>query len=197
MNFFNNIVNFAAESELATAVAETAQNNERLFGLDAQLIFDSLVTALNVFILVILLSYILFNPLRAMLKKREDRITSDRETAKSDMEQAAALKAEYEDKLKNINKEADEILSEARKKALVRENSIIDKAHEEAKRIVEHANQEAQLEKKKVVDEVKQEMVTIATAMASKIVAQSMNAKVSDELIEQTLNEMGDKTWRS
>ncbi len=197
MNFFNNIVNFAAESELAAAVAETAQNNERLFGLDAQLIFDSLITALNVFILVILLSYILFNPLRAMLKKREDRITSDRETAKSDMEQAAKLKAEYEDKLKNINKEADEILSEARKKALVRENSIIDKAHEEAKRIVEHANQEAQLEKKKVVDEVKQEMVTIATAMASKIVAQSMNAKVSDELIEQTLNEMGDMTWRS
>lgn len=180
-----------------TAVAETAEKTERLFGLDAQLLFDTAITALNVFILFILLSYLLFNPVRAMLKKRQDKITSDRESAAADKESAQALKAEYEEKLKNINKEADEILSEARKKALKKEQSIIDEAKVEADRIIQHANQEAALEKKRVVDEVKQEMITIAAAMASKVVAGSMDVKISDALVEETLNEMGDETWRS
>ena len=53
----------------------------RLFGLDPQLLFDAAVTAVNVFVLFLLLTFILFNPVRNMLKKRQDKITSDRENA--------------------------------------------------------------------------------------------------------------------
>ena len=42
----------------------------RLFGLDPQLLFDAAVTTVNVFILFLLLTFILFNPVRNMLKKR-------------------------------------------------------------------------------------------------------------------------------
>ena len=47
----------------------------RLFGLDPQLLFDAAVTAVNVFVLFLLLTFILFNPVRNMLKKRQDKIT--------------------------------------------------------------------------------------------------------------------------
>ena len=57
------------------------ETSGRLFGLDYQLLFDAAITAINVFILFLLLSVILFNPVRNMLKKRQDKITSDRETA--------------------------------------------------------------------------------------------------------------------
>ena len=63
----------------------------RLFGLDYQLLLDAAITAFNVFILFVLLSYILFNPVRNMLKKRQDKITSDRESAKDDKQQAQTL----------------------------------------------------------------------------------------------------------
>ena len=72
----------------------------RLFGLDPQLLFDAAVTAVNVFVLFLLLTFILFNPVRNMLKKRQDKITSDRENAENDKKEAGALKAEYEAKLK-------------------------------------------------------------------------------------------------
>ena len=36
--------------------------------------------------------YILYNPVRTMLKTRQDKITSDRETAESDKAEAPALK---------------------------------------------------------------------------------------------------------
>ena len=53
-----------------------------------------------------------------MLEDRKLKIKTDLDTAKSDKEDAAALKAEYDAKLKNIEKEAEQILSEARQKAL-------------------------------------------------------------------------------
>ena len=77
------------------------------------------------------------------------------------------------------------------------ETKIIDEAKAEAARIIERANVEAELEKQKVADEVKQQIVTVAAVMASKLVARSIDEKDSNALIEETLNEMGEKTWLS
>ena len=104
------------------------ETSGRLFGLDYQLLFDAAITAINVFILFLLVSVILFNPVRNMLKKRQDKITSDRETAEKNREDALAMKAEYEEKLKAANKEAELILSDARKTAMHNEQKIIDEA---------------------------------------------------------------------
>lgn len=111
------------------------ETSGRLFGLDYQLLFDAAITAINVFILFLLLSVILFNPVHNMLKKRQDKITSDRETANQSREEALAMKAEYEEKLKAANKEAELILSDARKTAVHNEQKIIDEAKEEAAKL--------------------------------------------------------------
>ena len=169
----------------------------RLFGLDYQLLFDASITAINVFILFILLSFILFNPVRNMLKNRQDKITSDRENAVADKKEALAMKQEYEAKLKAANKEAEGILSDARKVAKHNEEKIVADAKQEAARIIARANTEAELEKQKAADEVKQQIIAVARLMASKVVAESISEADSQGLIEQTLNEMGDKTWLS
>ena len=132
-----------------------------------------------------------------MLNKRQEKIKSELEEAAQDQADAAQLKAQYEDKLKNIDKEAEEILSEARKKALENENRIVAEAKEEAARIIERAHVEAELEKKKAADDVKREMVSIASLMAGKVVAASIDTKVQDTLIDETLKEIGESTWLS
>lgn len=169
----------------------------RIFGLDAQLIFDACVLAVNIFLLFILLSYLLFNPVRAVLKKRQDRITETREQANKDKADANALKEEYTKKLANVQKEAEEILSEARKKGLSNQERIISEAKAEAARIIEFAKQEAELEKKKVADEVKQEIIKVSTIMANKVVAANIDESKQEELINDTLREIGDSTWLS
>ena len=170
---------------------------ERLFNLDLQLLADSVLTLIAVLVLFVLASYLLFNPVREFLKKRQDRIQSDIETAAADKEEANKLREEYDAKLKNIDKEADEILSAARKKALANESKIIAEAKEEAARIIARANEEAVLEKKRAIDDVKKEMVTIASAMAAKVVSASIDTTIQDSLVEETLKEMGDSTWLS
>ena len=169
----------------------------RLFGLDPQLLFDAAITAINVFVLFLLLSFILFNPVRNMLKKRQAKITSDRENAEADKRQAQALKQEYEEKLKAARQEAESILSEARRVAKHNEQKIVDEAKQEAARIIARANTEAELEKQKAADEVKQQIIAVSQLIAAKAVAASINEADSQRLIEQTLNEMGENTWLS
>ena len=140
-----------------------------LFNLDAQLLFDTALLAIAVFFLFMLMSYLLFDPARKLLKDRQEKIENDIDTARSDKEKAQALKAEYEEKLKNVDKEAELILSEARQKALKNQNKIVDDAKEEASRIIKRAQEEAELEKKHAMDDVKQEMIQIASLMLSLI----------------------------
>ena len=169
---------------------------ERILGLDPQLIHDAVLLGINIFILFFALSYLLFNPVRSMLEKRTEKIKDELESAAAD-QKTAGLKTEYEAKLKEVDKEAEAILSDARKKAAKRQEEIIEEAKAESARIIEQAGREAELEKKKALDEMKQEMIAIASMMAGKAVAASMNEKTQSELIDRTLKEIGEETWQS
>ena len=168
-----------------------------LFNLDAQLLFSTLLMAAVIFVLFLLMSYLLFNPAKKLLADRQERIAKDISDAKEASESAEALKAEYESKLKNIEKEAEVILSEARQKALKNEARIIEEAKAEAHRIIKHAQEEAELEKKHAMDDVKQEIIAVAALMAQKVVSASIDTTIQDTLVEETLKEMGDSTWLS
>ncbi|MBQ2922196.1 MAG: F0F1 ATP synthase subunit B [Tyzzerella sp.] len=170
---------------------------ERLFTLDAQFLFDTIVLALSMLLLFTALSYLLFNPVRDLLEKRKQRIVDDREAAKREKEEALGYKEEYEKKLQEVDKEVQVILSEARKKAMKNENAIIAEAREEAARIMARANAEIELEKKRALDDMKQEMIAIASMMAQKVVSASIDTDVQESLIDETLKEMGENTWLS
>ena len=88
---------------------------ERLIGFDPQLLADSAITGFAVLFLFFILSYLLFNPAKDMLKKRRERVAGDLDSAKEAKAQAEALKAEYEEKLAGFKKQADAILEDARK----------------------------------------------------------------------------------
>lgn len=168
-----------------------------IFGLDPQLLVDAVITIIAMFALFLLLSYLLFNPARNLLEKRQNGIREQMETAAREKEDAIKFKAEYDEKLKGVAKESEEILAETRKKALKKENDIINEAKGEAARVLDRASREVELEKSKVKDEVKQEIISVATVMAGKIIAASLDEKEQSQLIADTLEEMGDKTWLS
>ena len=171
------------------------ESMSRLFDLDWQLLADSTLMIIAIFFLFLILSYFLFNPARKMLNNRRDKIRNELNAAREAMENAQNLKKEYEGKLQEVEKEAEAILSEARRKALVSENQVIAQAKEEAARILDRARVEAELEKQKMSDDVKREIIVVASLMAGKFVSASMDTKVQNQLIDETIKEMGDKTW--
>ena len=73
----------------------------------------------------------------------------------------------------------------------------MDEAKAEATRIIERANVEAELEKKRAADDIKKEIISVATVMAGKVVSASIDTNIQESLVDETLNEMGDKTWQN
>lgn len=169
----------------------------KIFGLDVQTLVDTGIILIAMLVLFILLSYLLFNPARNLIQKRKDYIAGQLEEAASAKKDALDSKAEYEAKLAKVDEESAQMLADARKKAMARENEIIAEANEEAHRIVARAEKEVALEKDKVRDDMKQEMVQVASLMAGKFVAESMDEATQAKLIDETLKEMGDDTWQN
>ena len=167
----------------------------RLFNLDFQLLHDSLLTLIAVFVLFLGGSFFFFNPARKFLEKRKQGIADDIESARKEKEEAERLKVEYEDRLKNVDAEVEGILSDARQRALANENRIVADAREEAGKIIDNAHREANLEKLKVADEVKEEVINVAGAMAGKIVASTMSEAEQRRLLDETLKGIGEDTW--
>ena len=171
--------------------------DNRIFGLDPQLLFDTAIGLLAMLVLFILLSYLLFNPARKLIQKRKEFIASQLEEAAKAEKDAKELETQYRAKLDKVEDEAEEMLSDARKKALDKEKEIVAKASDEAQTIKARAEHEVELEKNKVRDEMKQEIVHVAAAMAGKFVAASMDEDKQAQLIDETLKEMGDETWQN
>lgn len=169
----------------------------RIFGLDMQLLSGMIFQIIAILILFAALTYILYEPVRKVLNDRKMRVAKEVEGAKQSRKEAVQYKKEYETKLKNMEKEADLLLGEARKKALFRKNEILAGAKEEAAAILAHARKEAELERRKAQDEMKQQIIEVATWMAGKIITVSLEKEEQSSLIRETLEEMGEETWRS
>jgi F-type H+-transporting ATPase subunit b len=170
---------------------------ERLFNLDPQLLHDAVLLAIAVFVMFTFLSYLLFNPVRDMLKKRQDRVKDDIDSARKANEDAQDLKKDYEDRLRNIHKEEDAILSAARKRALENEAKILEDAIAEAAGIIARANHQIELERKKAEDDIKKEIISVASMIAEKVVKEQIDTRIQDSLIDETLKEIGEQTWQS
>ena len=168
----------------------------RIFGLDAQLIQDTLLTALAIFILFFVLSYLLFNPVRDYLNKRKKKISDELREAEESLKNAEDMKAEYTEKIVNVEKESLEILDEAREKAKISRNEILNEAREEAAGLRKKAMLEIEQEKVRARDEMKNEMVMVASTLAEKAVKGAMTPEISDELVDDTLRQIGEEKWQ-
>ena len=131
------------------------------------------------------------------MQKRAERIQSQLEQAKAEEENALKLKAEYESKLQDIKKEADAILKEAREKALKQESSIIEQARQESETIRNRALADIEREKAKVTDEMKKEIIEVASLMAGKFIASSIDSEKHNDLINEIIEQMGDVSWHN
>ena len=88
-------------------------------------------------------------------------------------------------------------MSEARKKALENEAKIIEDAKAEAARIIERANHQTELAVKKAEDDIKKEIIAVSSLIAEKVIRENIDLSIQDSLVDDTLKEIGEKTWQS
>ena len=128
------------------------------------------------------------------LKEREKAITDSLNAAEEAKQQMSQLHAKNEDLLKQAKQERDEMLRHAR---LVSEQ-ILDEARSkaslEADRIVENARENIEYEKLKAMHDLKNQIATLSIEIAEKLVKSELadkekaNRLVTEELEKARLN---------
>ena len=167
---------------------------DSLFGLDVQLLFDAFVLFVVIMIMYAIMSRLFFKPVRAFLEQRKQAVAADRDEAQQLQEAAEVSKAAYEEKLKAVHKEAEEILSASRKAAMKQQDAIIDQAKSEASAIMEQADRETVSEKQRIKADVRKEMCGLALAMTGRFADQA-DPQRGEVLLEEALKEMGGEAW--
>ena len=173
------------------AAAQTAEETERLFGLDYQTLFDTAFTMVNVLILYVFLKYVLFNPVRKLLEERKKRLDDQNARAAADTAEAQKLKAEYEQRILEAGREADNILGESRREMIKKEQEVLDDAKTRAADIMSAARSEASKDFEAAQSSVRDEVKDIASAMAARVTNQKVDRPVDDALLNEALKEAG------
>ncbi len=173
------------------AVAQTAEETERLFGLDYQTLFDTAFTMVNVLILYVFLKYVLFIPVRKLLEERKKRLDDQNARAAADTAEAQKLKAEYEQRILEAGREADNILGESRREMIKKEQEVLDDAKTRAADIMSAARSEASKDFEAAQSSVRDEVKDIASAMAARVTNQKVDRPVDDALLNEALKEAG------
>ena len=145
----------------------------------------------NLLLQMYLFKRVLFEPVKKIVKKRQDEVDGIYNSAEAADEQAQRAKSEYEAKLTSAKNEAAEILQTATVDAQQRSEQIVGEAKRDAA-IKAKAAADIEQERRKALNEVKDDISSIAIDIAEKVVEKEINAEDQQALIEDFIQKMGE-----
>lgn len=147
----------------------------------------------NLLILFLIMKKLLFKPVTAMLKQREDEVNSMYEKAKAAQKNAEALEKEYTESLAGAKEEAARIMKDATREATLKGEQIVSEAQEKAAAAISKAEKEIELEKQAAVKEIRNDIASIAVGVAEKVIEKDINEKDHEKLVEDFIDSWGEK----
>ena len=168
----------------------------RVFGFDSQMIIQLIANLVNVTLLAGFLGYMLYKPVRDILKKRTNKIEGQLLQAEEEMNRATDLRQQYEKKMEDAEREREEILAEARKFAADNERRILTEAKQEADAIRERAAQSVKVEWERAENDMRTAIIDVSATMAEKFVSLAINKETHDRLFNETVADLEGMTWR-
>ena len=168
-----------------------------MLAFDLNLLTNMAIQLINTAILAFVLSKILYKPVKKFLHARRERISQSLTDAKEALDNAYTTKASYEEKFEGIESERKEILAATRTRASEIEGQIISEAKAEAAAIKERATREMAMERKKAEEELRKQIIEISTIIAERYVAEKMDERTGNRLLNNALDELGDSAWLS
>lgn len=146
----------------------------------------------NLFIQLFLFKKLFWNKILNILDQRRQAADQEISDAKAAHAEADAIKATYEENMRQAKEKADSILMNAQKTATLRSEEIIGQAQSAAAQIKSKASADIALEKKKAINDAKNEISGLAMAIAGKVVARELTTADQAGMIDRFIDELGD-----
>lgn len=155
-------------------------------------LWQIVVSLLNLVILFLIIKKFLYQPVKNVLKSRQEKIDEKNSQAEAYLSEAEETKAQLEAKLNDAENQADEILNEATVNATRRKEKILAEARDEADAIIRQAKTNAELEMKKAESDIKTQIVDVSFELSKKIIEREINKEDHHKLIDSFIEQIGD-----
>ncbi|MDQ0513767.1 F-type H+-transporting ATPase subunit b [Mycoplasmoides fastidiosum] len=188
-NFLPNLLQQAQ----ATIMAE---QNESVLGGDnffKQIIPNVWILVAHIFSAIVVISVIIFliwRPTRMYMERRRKLLNENIESADRDRNEAAQNLAEIKKERLETQKTISDLLYQSKKDAEEITNKTLTEANNKAKLIHEDALRQAEQIKKSTQQDLKDEVSTLALAIASKIISKDANNEANQKFVDEYLDSL-------
>jgi F-type H+-transporting ATPase subunit b len=152
-----------------------------------------LAQIINFLILVAILTKVAYKPLMKALADRQARITESLDSAEKEKSAAEELKREYQEQLAQARTQAQAIVEKASKLAEQAREEILQEARVEHARLLKEAQEEIAREREKAVAQLRDEVVALSMAAASKIIGSSIDAATNAKLVTDFIDRLDEQ----
>jgi F-type H+-transporting ATPase subunit b len=142
-------------------------------------------------ILMFLLKHFAWGPISDILKKREDKIANDLDSAEQSRIKAAKMEQEREQQLLASRSDAADIIKNAKESGELSRQNILKDTQEEVARLKSKAQADITLERDSALNSVKDDVADLSLQIAAKILNKELSPEMHESLINQYIEGLG------
>jgi F-type H+-transporting ATPase subunit b len=157
-------------------------------GINLGLLASQLV---NFTLLAVLLYLLLYKPVLRMLNQRKERIARSMADVDAAREGAAKAQQEYDRKVAEAQRKAQEIIAQAAQTGEQAGTEIKAAALREAETVRQQAREDAAQEKAQILADVQKQIANLSMLATERVLGQVVDSDLQRKLIDQFLAEMG------
>lgn len=152
--------------------------------------WEALATLIAFIVLLLVVFFFLYKPVKSMLKKRADYVENKIKDAEIREEKSKELLEDASKNLEDSKKQGLEIIEKSKKTALQEKETIINEGKNEAKLQIENAKKEIEQEIEKSKDEIHKEIVDVALSASKEVLKREINDKDEERLIDDFIKDL-------
>ena len=146
------------------------------------------VQFLSFLILLLVVFFLAYKPVKKILKKRADYVENEIKQAKENNDQAQASVEEAKQLVASSKEKASEIIKNAENQGQERFDAIILEAKQEVAEMKKAAEQDIERAKEDAIQDIRSEMVNVALSASKEILKREVDSKDNTKLAEDFIN---------
>jgi F-type H+-transporting ATPase subunit b len=136
------------------------------------------------------LAKLAFPRISAALDKRQRAIEESIDTAERTRAEAAALLADYRERLKEARQEAEGIIDRARKAAETHERDASEEAKAKREQMMEQTRRDIEAETRRAIQDIRREVADLTVMATEKVTRKTLTDDDQRRLVEDALSEL-------
>ena len=153
--------------------------------------YTFIFVAINLIVLYLFMKRFLFKPVTNFMENRKNSIEQGLKEAEDAKLEAADIRKNYEEQIKNIKIDSDKMLNEAKARAAREYDEIVAAAKKEALAIVQKGHEDVERERAEMLRQIRQQIAVLALSAASKVVQANMDTDANKVMVEKFIDEAG------